>query len=53
MDRWTGKKVSRKRPARAITSFLDIEEKKVLLIVIEMFIVYLFALKGRLTKLEV
>jgi len=44
--RWRGKNVSKNRPANAITSFLEIEENKTLLIGYEMFIVYLFA-KGK------
>jgi hypothetical protein len=39
--RWTGRNVSRKRPASAITNFLEIEENKILLIVSELIIVCL------------
>jgi hypothetical protein len=48
--RCSGKNVSRKRPARAITNFFEIEENKILLIVIEIFMVYLFTLKWKLNK---
>jgi hypothetical protein len=48
--RCNGKKVSRKSPARAITNFFEMEENKILLIVIEIFMVYLFILKWKLFK---
>jgi hypothetical protein len=48
--RCNGKNVSRKRPARAITNFFVIEENKILLIVIEIFMGYLFTLKWKLNK---
>jgi hypothetical protein len=41
MIRCTGKKVSKNRPASAITNFFEIEENKILLIVYEMFKDYL------------
>jgi hypothetical protein len=44
--------VSRNKPAKAITNFLDIEENRILLIGYEMFSVYLFSRKGSLSKLD-
>jgi hypothetical protein len=42
IPRCTGKNVSKNRPAKAIISFLEIEENKTLLIGYKMFIVYFF-----------
>jgi len=52
MIRCIGKKVSKNRPAKAITNFLEIEENKTLLIGYEMFIVYLFARKRKFIKIS-
>jgi hypothetical protein len=51
MIRWTGKKVSKNNPANAITSFLEIEENRILYIGFELFIFCLFIVKGIKTKL--
>jgi hypothetical protein len=44
--------VSRNKPANAIVNFLVIEENKTLLIGYEVFRVYLFAMEGSLSKLN-
>jgi hypothetical protein len=44
--------VSKNKPAKAMTNFLEIEENKTLLIGSEMFIVYFFARERKFIKVS-